>query len=193
MTTEDARNQFLIEMYKAMWDNVNRHIGVIWSSVTVLFGAFAALGLVEKNVLPIDLAVALVVTVSMWHLGHIYDASYWVNRNLLIVRNIERQFLTKRDVREIHYYFGREPRQDKMIEHFRVQFSLGISVPILMLLYHFSKRGMPGSRTAEELFKLAPYAILVVGLILVAILRHKHKTSYQRLRENSPGREIQND
>jgi hypothetical protein len=177
-------------MYRAMWDNVNRHITVIWSSVTVLIGALAALGLVEKNVLPIDVAVSLVITVAMWHLAHIYDASYWVNRNLLIIRNIERQFLEMKDLQEIHYYFGGEPRRNKMIEHFQVQYAFGIAVPATMLLYHLSKRGTPRDCTIDELFKLVPYIVLFVGLTMVIALRRKHKESYQQLRDKSPGREL---
>jgi hypothetical protein len=187
----DGRAEFLRTMYGTMWDNINRHITVIWSSVTVLFGAFAALGLVEKDVLPVDLAIVLVVTVAMWHLGHIYDASYWVNRNLLIIQNIERQFLSTQDIRDIHFYFGRPPRRNTMIDHFRVQFSLGIAVPVVMLLYHYSKRGMPMNCTLTELFKIVPYVILVVGISLVLALRRKHHSSYEKLREASPGRNLE--
>src|SRR4029453_10354865 len=129
----------------------------------------------------------------MWPLGHIDDASYWVNRNLLIVRNIERQFLRMKDLREIHPYFGDEPRRNKMIEHFRVQYALGIAVPATMLLYHFSTRGMPANCTVDELFKLVPYIVLLVGIILVITLRTKHKESYQRLCHRSPGGELSSE
>src|SRR5262245_23016489 len=99
MTTDGtSRDAFLIEMYKAMWDNINRHIGVVWQSVTVLAGGFAAFGLVEKNVFPVDFVAALVVIISFWQLAHVFDASYWVNRNLLIIRNIEGQFLGRDDL-----------------------------------------------------------------------------------------------
>src|SRR5262245_6684583 len=112
-----SRDAFLIEMYKAMWDNINRHIGVIWHSMTVLLGAGAVFTLVERSIVPIDFAVALVVIVAAWQVAHVYDASYWVNRNLLIIRNLERQFLRADDLKRIHYYFGRL-RGNKLIEHF---------------------------------------------------------------------------
>ena len=71
---ETVRHDFLIEMYKAMWDNINRHIGVVWHSVTVLAGAFAVFGLVEKGVVPIDFTTTLVVIISAWQLAHVFDA-----------------------------------------------------------------------------------------------------------------------
>jgi hypothetical protein len=112
-------DEFLRDMYKAMWDNVNRHIGVIWSSVTVLIGGFAALGLVEKEVLPVDLAVALVVVVSMWQLAHVYDASYWVNRNLFIVSKYRATVPQQRRIENHSLLLRRDPRQqnDRAFSH----------------------------------------------------------------------------
>ena len=80
-----------------------------------------------------------------------------------------------------------------MIEHFQVQYALGIAVPATMLLYHFSKRGTPGNCTIEELFKLVPYIVLIVGLILVIVLRRKHGESYHELRHRSPGGELRGE
>lgn len=189
MTTEDARNQFLIEMYKAMWDNVNRHIGVIWHSITVLVGAGAVFGLVQRQVIPIDFAITLIVIVAAWQLAHVYDASYWVNRNLSIIRNLECQFLRASDLLEIHYYFGRL-RQNRMIEHFQVQFSLGVAVAVLALLYHALNQGWPAGRSPKELMKILPYLVALVGAIFVAWIGRRHADSYAKLLAASPGAAI---
>src|SRR5207249_3278107 len=97
--------------------------------------------------------------------------------------------LRKEELKTIHYYFG-AIRRNKMIEHFRIQFALGIAVPVLMLLYHFSKRGMPGSWQTDEMFKFLPYASALIGGVLVWVLRRRHDSSYQRLLLKSPGRDL---
>ena len=100
---QKARSDFLIAMYNQMMNDINRHIVVVWQSVGVLVGAFAAWSLVEKNVISLDVAATLIIIIAIWVVAHVYDAAYWYNRNLCIVANIERQFLTKKDLKEVHY------------------------------------------------------------------------------------------
>src|SRR5436190_7893343 len=57
----DDRREFLLEMYRQMFADINRHMTVVWQAVSVVVGAFAILALVEKNIIPIDLAVSLIV------------------------------------------------------------------------------------------------------------------------------------
>jgi hypothetical protein len=93
-----SRTQFLLEMYKQMWSNINRHIVVIWQSISVLLGAFAVFALVEKKVISLDVASVLMVLIAGWLVAHVVDANYWYNRNLAIIANIERQFLNATDL-----------------------------------------------------------------------------------------------
>jgi hypothetical protein len=158
----------------------------------VLLSAGAVFSLLERNVVPVDFAVTLVVIVAAWQVAHVYDASYWVNRNLLIIRNLERQFLRADDLRGIHYYFGRI-RGNKMIEHFRIQFALGVLVAALALLYHAVNQGLPVTYSAKESFKALPYLVTVLGLVFVLWLARRHSSSYANLVAASPGAAITGD
>lgn len=190
MATDRARrDDFLIEMYEAMWDNINRHIGVIWQSMTVLLGAGAVFSLVERDIVPVDFAITLIVIIAAWQVAHVYDASYWVNRNLAIIRNLERQFLSSDDLRGIHYYFGRT-RKNTMIEHFKIQFGLGVVVGLLALLYHGINQGKPMDCSLSELIKGLPYLTAILGGLLVILLRRRYNTAYSKLLEESPGAAI---
>src|SRR5829696_2585314 len=73
-------------------------------------------------------------------IAHVYDAGYWYNRNLVIIANIERQFLRPEDQRNIHFYFGSHRANNKMMMHLRIQFWLGIGIAGLVLFYHFTMR-----------------------------------------------------
>src|SRR5688572_13039755 len=110
MTSEDhlsRRDEFILAMYSKLWDNIDRHLTVVWESVAVLAGATAVFALSENQIISIDVAGALLVLVSGWTVLHAYDANSWYNRNLAIIANIERLFLEAEDAKRIHYFFLR--------------------------------------------------------------------------------------
>ncbi len=97
-----------------LWNNINRHILIPWQSITVVLGTFAIFSLVEKQIISLDLASALIVLIAAWQIAHVYDASTWVNRNLAIIVNIEKQFLITDDVKNIHWFFQSQRKWDHL-------------------------------------------------------------------------------
>jgi hypothetical protein len=187
------RKEFLMHMYDQMFNDINRHILVVWQSVGVLIGAFALFGLAERAVLPLDVAAALIVLIGLWLLVHLEDAGYWYNRNLAIIANIERQFLKKEDLRNIHYYFGKHRKENIMLTHLRIQYLFGIGIISLVLFYHFLKRVAPGFGAPWSNFepiRCLPYLISVGGLCVVLYFHYKMKKKYSEFIENSPGIDV---
>lgn len=187
---EDDRKEFLLRMYDQMFNDINTHILVVWQSVGVIVGAFAVLALVEKNILPIDFACALMILLSAWLIAHLYDASYWYNRNLVIIANIERQFLKREDLKNIHYYFGKHRQEAAMLTHLRIQYWLGAGIAVVFLLYHFTTRVIPGIGAPlknPELERSMPYLVLIACFFLLRKLRKNRITSYREFLTNSPG------
>src|ERR1700726_3891106 len=78
----NRRDGFLIAMYSQLWNNINRHITVVWQSVGILAGAFALFALVEKHTLSFDWACSLMLLIAGWVVAHTYDANTWFNRNI---------------------------------------------------------------------------------------------------------------
>jgi len=186
--TPEGRKELLLKMYDQMFNDINRHIMVVWQSVGVLIGAFAIFALVEKNIISPDLASALVILIASWLLANLLDSSYWYNRNLIIIANIERQFLNEQDIRDIHYYFGKHRKKGSMLTHLRVQFGLGVGVTLLVLVYHFFTQIYPvidGSITKPQ--KGLPYLVLLVAAVLLLLLHSSRKAAYQEFLDNSPG------
>lgn len=185
----DRRDNFLLAMYNQMWGNINRHILVIWQSVAALLGAFALLALIAKNVLPADLACSLLVVVCAWVGAHVIDANYWFARNLLIITNIERQFLSSEDLRRIHPYFQNH-RKPSVLDHLLVQGCLAASVFLLILGWHFFTRVIPGVRLPWcdfQPFRSLPYIVTAVSVVLLILFKRKEKRSYEVLLSNAPG------
>ncbi len=84
------------------------------------------------------------LVILAWLVTHSYDASNWFNRNQAIITNIERQFLKKSDLTEIHPYFGEHRKVGDMLRHVRIQQMLGVAIAVIMLLYHLFTELVPG-------------------------------------------------
>lgn len=187
----DDRKTFLMEMYRQMFADINRQMTVVWQAVSVVVGAFALLALVEKNIIPLDIAISLIIVLSAWMYAHMIDGSYWYNRNLVIIANIERQFLLKSDLHDIQYYFGMHRTDEmRMITYFRIQATLAIAMALLVILFHFFVRVWPGLWLVGGTFepqRTLPYLALSGSLVACARLALGRRASYQAFINNSPG------
>src|SRR5450830_1827025 len=178
----NKRDEMLLKMYDQMFNDINRHIMVIWQSISVLVGAFAIFALVEKNVISLDLAATIVLLLCAWLIAHLFDASYWYNRNLVIIANIERQFLVSTDLKDIHYYFGSHRPKNKMIEHLRLQMALGIGLGAIILMYHFLDRVTPGLSSSLDKFdpiRCLPYIFFLIAICYLYKQKNDSEKKYQ--------------
>jgi hypothetical protein len=198
MGQDSRRDEFLKQHYAQLWNNINRHITVSWEAFGVLASAFAiffAFG--ETKTSSFDFATALIIIVSAWGLGHIYDANTWFNRNLGIISNIERQFLTRKDSKEIQFYFAQDHRKPgQMLQHFSVQRDLAFAVPALVLIAHFYYRVMPGLREPWGNFdppRACPYVAAILCSIWVCWQRKSHIVKQRTFNTRSPGIAVQDD
>jgi hypothetical protein len=172
---ETRRYDFLKTMYSEMWGNVNRHLTVIWQSVSVLGGALAVFSLVEKNVVNIDVASAIVVIICSWLVANAYITNAWFNRNQAIISNIERQFLRREDLKVIHPYFMSRRPVGKMVEHIQLQRVLGIFLGVGVLIGDFVLEVWPYIHhlCSLELRHVLPYLVAILGAIGVLYFRAK--------------------
>ena len=194
--TDEQRQQrkaFLIEMYKQLFANINRHILVVWQGVAVLAGAVALFALVEKSFLSLDLACSFFVLLLGWFVAHVLDASTWFNRNLAIMTNVERDFLRDEDLSLIHYYFGKPRPNNRMISHFSIQVAFALALALLVLGTHFAYRVVPGFTLPLGKFdwmRALPYVVLLVTCLYLVAFWRKTEWNYSELLKNSPGRAV---
>lgn len=182
---KDYRREFLIHAYDQLWNHINSHLLVVWQSIGVMIGIFAALALVQKNILPLDLATALIIGAAAWLAAHVYDAAYWYNRNLAIITNIERQFLTIDDLKLVHPYF-KDHRSGGLIGHLRIQLTLAASVATVFLVYDFAVRHPLDHLTLKD-GRLLPLGTFVVGFAVLLFMRHRYEQAYGKFLRDAPG------
>ncbi len=184
------RDEFLMKMYDQMFNDINRNVLVVWQSVGVLVGTLAVFALVEKGIVTLDFATTFVVLISGWSVAHLYEATYWYNRNLAIIANIERQFLRQHDLRDIHYYFGEHRKVNKMLDQFKIQYTLALGVAASFLLLHFFERVLPGIGGSWRTFQFSralPYMLVIAVIILIVKLKKRYEGKYREFLQNSPG------
>lgn len=189
----EKRDEFLIKIYEQMFKDIDRHHKILWQIIGVLIGSFAFIALAEKGIIPIDIAVSVVILLALWVLAHVYDSNYWYNRNLVIISNIERQFLLKSDLKDIHYYFGEHRDKNAIQTSLKIQIYLAWGIIGVFLLYHFFTRIFPGfsisfEEAKMEWIRVLPYLTLgVFYFIFVHWIKNKREKNYLEFLENSPG------
>lgn len=189
---DEHKKQFLINMYNQMFNDINRHITLAWQSITTFVGTFAILTLAEKQVISKDIATSIIIIVCSWFLAHTLDAAYWYNRNLVIIANIEKLFLDKEDLRNVHYYFGKHRPSNKMIFNLFIHFLFGTLLGILILIYHILTVIYPIIIFKErlKLLNILPYILLILSFIFLYNLKKKRNKHYKEMLINSPGLQI---
>lgn len=189
----ERRDELLLKMYETLNNEISRHITIVWQSVSVVLGAFTILSFVEKNVINLDLAIGIILLLILWLFEHLIDAAYWYNRNLVMIANIERQFLEVSDLKDIHYYFGKHRKNNKMLTHLKIQRNLGIGLAVLVIGFHFFTRVYPGFTLPWSDFdpiRAIPYAIVFIAVIYLPISMRATNKKYAEFITESPGKVI---
>lgn len=186
------RRDFLIAMYNQLMSDINRHIVVVWQSISVVFSVFAAVYISQTQDISFSYMSSVFLIIVIWMLHHIYDAAYWYNRNLVMIANIERQFLQNSDLKDIHYYFGAHRSKSSMLTHLRIQRTLGLSLAVAVLAYHFWTEVIstfdPSSEVALE--KFLPYLVSIYGVCKMYAWSKGYQEKYTEFVENSPGTDV---
>ncbi len=185
---KEKRADFLLEMYKQMLNDINRHIMVIWQSITVLAATLSLFSLLKDNIIQREIVISVITMASFWSWGHVIDASYWYNRNLAIIANIERLFLEREDLRRVHYYFGSHRKTNNMIFHLKMQRALAWGVLLVAWLTYLDtniySKLLSNTWTWTE---LTPVVVTILGLGFIIYVSSNRRKSYENFIENSPG------
>jgi hypothetical protein len=188
-TAYEKRPEFLIAMYEQLMSDINRHIVVVWQMVSVVGAAIVGLVVADKEGVPTAYATIVALVVVAWVLEHLHDSNYWYNRNLVMITNIERVFLTPEDVDRIHPYFAAHRPPASFLEHLAIQRVYALVVAALVFAYFFARAVYP---TLDINAAFSPSKVLAVLVFLAVIardqvLRRSYEKKYQQYLDISPG------
>jgi len=178
----DDRQEFLINMYNQLFNDINRHITLTWQAIGVIGGSAAILALIEKKIITIELAVTLIVFLCFWGMNILIDSAYWYRRNQVMIGNIEKQFLEQSDQRDICHYFGRHPGFS-FIGHLHIQFVLMVSILGTFLFFNAEHNPHPILNFQNSL--------TLALSIITAVMYDLNRRKYIRFVETCPGKKIE--
>lgn len=193
---QKLRSEFLLAMYKAMWDNINRHITVLWQAVAVLGATFGVAFFAGRDTAtwqqsPVfDLAAGLMIALSCWLVAHAIDASRWFNRNIQIIANIERSLSHLLRIAEYpHPYMTPSLRRGSpMPAHMRIQVALAALLALTAFVAHAIVRVAPVLRIDTEcpfpFTRALPTLSLFASLILAKHLHSRAKMKHEQFEES---------
>lgn len=188
-TAYERRPDFLIAMYEQLMADINRHIMVVWQMVGVMVAAIAGLAIAEKQGVPTAYAVILTLVVISWVIEHLHDSNFWYNRNLVMITNIERVFLTSHDVDLIHPYFAAHRKKGSFLTHLQVQRHYALAIAVLVTLYFLAKSVFPSlePRSPADVGKLLALAAFIFVVVRDRVLLHRYDKKYDEYLKISPG------
>lgn len=178
----DRRDEFLFHLYDQAYGNINRQFGFVWQSAGLVAAALAVFAFARQERLPRDIPATLFILVAGWYAANLIDANHWFNRNLHIIANIERAFLRRTDVHDIHFYF-RDRHGNKFLMHLKIQFALVASLTLLVSIYYSTQRSV----AIETHWVFSPAMWLAFVVIAIVLVWRHAAASQQKLQSESPG------
>ncbi len=187
---EGKRAEFLIKMYETYNAEIARHFGLAWQAVSVFLASIVAIVAAIKEIagIPAYAIISLYFFLVTWAIEVVIDAAFWYNRNLVVVANIERQFMKPSDARDIHWYFLEHRPFNKPITFMRSLLLFLVSIALAVLLFYFL---LPEINKQKEFFcTFSSYIPLLVALGLSLVIRNfaiGKNSEYSTFLANAPG------
>jgi hypothetical protein len=179
-------------MYDQMHREIAQHFSVVWQAIAIIGAGFAILLRSDGSSLT-DFTISAMILINSWLVAHIYNSNYWYNRNLVIIANIERQFLKNSDLQHVHYYFGKHRSIYAMVTHLRLQRDFAFILYILVILQHFYTRILPGISESICNFdwpRSIPYILIIIAYLYLKNCGLENVKKYREFLKNSPGIQI---
>lgn len=183
---EKYRKEFLIAMYKELFNNIDRHISFSWQSIGVFATFGFAILMTERFDVHAFISIMLIYVVVVWMLARLIDANHWYERNIHIISNIEKEFLNDDDSEKIHFYFKGKRSKKNQLESIEIQ-SLGLKLTWIISLFYYVYK-------IDECSMVLGY-VSVIPLLILTYITSKLLNCYKdynysqivKLRNLSPG------
>lgn len=200
-TIQDSRKEYLIQYRNGLWTQIRAKEDTVWRFISffaaslVLVVGFIMPGndldAINKQLSMLTFILATTI-VSFWGVLVTLDANYWMQRNLALIGNIERELLNKDDFGVLLPPSYIQPRHYKYSRSYFIQlifFFLVISISLISFLT-FAVNNL--GNTSLYVFIVSQYVPLIYSLLLIyTIWRNKEWINdFGRLREHAPGKKV---
>lgn len=137
-TFANQRHEFILQYYSMAVQDLSRHLGIGWQTLTSVVGTIAVIGLAEDRKLPPQLAVSAAIAVAFWGILNIMDASFWATRAIAFLANVEAVYFYESERKIFNPYVGSHPEL-KSLNSLRYQFYAAVAMLAIACLYYGQK------------------------------------------------------
>ena len=177
MSELSNRDEFLIHMDDAFWNNISRAENLTWTMIAVYGALIAGVGLAEQTITAIGAAFVLIV---FGYVGSCLSASsnLWYRRNLTLIGRIETQFLNENDYGFLLPPSYKKPRRFWTADYWTLLMftypSVSVGLSAAMLVADAPKD--PMIVTINAVFSIITVAVLGFGVTAsyVSIQNHNY-------------------
>jgi hypothetical protein len=132
------RHQFILQYYSMAVQDLTRHFGVGWQTITSIIGTVAVISLAQDKKLPAQFAVSAAIAVAFWAILNITEASYWATRAIAFLANVEAVYFYESERRIFNPYVGSHPPL-KGLAGLRYQLNAAIVMLVLSCVYYLKQ------------------------------------------------------
>lgn len=175
-TDEVQRQEFVKEMYRVYWTNIDRSMEGVWKVLAPITVAGTILAGIHKDYLPVSLGLALVLIVILWALNITIDLNAWHRRNLQFTSKAEQVFLSDEDYGRLLPEEYKEPKL-KWITIYKINLITFVSILLFTIVYAWAWK--PNNPKFVDGW-LLPVCVMLVGLPLTMFNYWEQEQSAQR-------------
>ncbi len=176
----DRRDEFLLHMYDAFWNNVSRAENAAWTMIAVYGALIAGIGLAQPLLTSIGAAFLLIV---FGYIGSCLsaNANLWFRRNLTLIGRLETNFLIASDYGSLIPHAYRKNRRFWTAEYWTFLILayplVSICVSFILLTSTDAWRVVNLVRIrGSELISLTVIAGFIVTVIYVAVQDYNYRS-----------------
>ncbi|HLJ84255.1 MAG TPA: hypothetical protein VKT51_08815 [Candidatus Eremiobacteraceae bacterium] len=184
------RSEFLLKVYDTYNAEIGRHFGLAWQAVSIFAASLLAVATsaIHSDVLPTWIVASLYIVLVTWAIQVVLDASFWYNRNLVVIANIERQFLSDDDDRNIQWYFKTHRPTNKPITFMRSLLLFLLVTALIVVTFYFVFPALAGQSCFYNMARnYVPALVLVLAIAVLRGFSQEKNREYTDFLTHAPG------
>lgn len=196
-----SRFEYLIQWRSGLWTQIRQKEDAIWRFISFYAAAILlSASFVQPNdptktvISPIGILLTLLILfiVTYWGLLIVLDANYWFQRNLIFIRNIEREILPASDFGNLlpksYAYLNTFPYSVSYIIHLNVLFTT-LSISLIAFRIFFEKAKLIALPEMSD-FALLISIIFSTYLLYVFYRDKEFVSNFDEVRKDAPGKKV---
>lgn len=180
--TSDYRKEFMLRMYSAFWDCVSRAEDSAWKIMAAYVALFAGLSFFYQAIGPAGAATIFTIF-SYTTIGFALRANAWFLRNMGLISNLEREFLTKEDYEVLVPHFFAKKLHFVNREIWIMQAVSSFLVCVAFLFYIFPKIDICEHR-------IIVLIVFTLGLFVTIVCGWHYSNEFRQFCLHAPGEEL---